>query len=100
MNARIKCIEFHDFDFSKYLRKVHGNKRSLTYLKSTSEPYVPTDSSNNEVLVTSEHVINRLCELWEVSSLPAVVMGPPGVGKSLGQLFWQFVRIPVLETFN
>ena len=35
-------------------------------------------------MVSNEALVDELIELWKIPSLPAVVMGSPGVGKSLG----------------
>ena len=44
-------------------------------------------------MVCNEEIVDRLCELWKVPSLPAVVMGSPGVGKSLGKVvFLDFAK--------
>ena len=46
-----------------------------------------TESVNADwEMVVNEDLVDQLCELWEVPSLPAVVMGSPGVGKTLGKV--------------
>ena len=67
-----KNIKFdHESEVKKLCRKVEVIKTSRKDWK----------------MIENEALIGQLIRHWAVSSSPVVIMGPPGVGKSLGELF-------------
>ena len=81
---------FMTTNFWKYIRRKHKNVKfdSLSELKMLCRRIELIKTSRKDwQMIENEELIEKLIRHWAVSSSPVVIMGPPGVGKSLGKLF-------------
>ena len=52
------------------------------YFREVREP----DCDDDWSIIENADLIDQLIRHWEASKLPSVIMGPPGVGKTLGTM--------------